>query len=491
MELSRFVRITRDGSATQGGTGYLLHGDLVLTARHVVTGAQDLVVHYDGREGLAETKKVRIAWEGDGDLDVAILDIETDLRIPRQVLDPRRFRGEVPWRSRGWARAAPEMQEGDACVVDGMSPLSGRAYEFSPKARHFDVGVDDPPRSVEWWKGVSGAPVFSDQWLVGVIACGDSPFDGKRLKAIPVAALWKEPGFLKEIGHDASWQELRERRRRALIDHLSEILSKHHKAAETLAAEEESWRRALKSEGAAGLAKALVDAPSWRSVLKAIDGAHERLLKSKDADSRGEARALEEVLRRALPEVYSASEYVSSPLEEGSLIVTLPVETETLAEVAMAAIEGRAVDYSEVKGKHDLPKGRGMYRFESLNQRTDFDYKSEGRVREWIVLLAEHLGLQPRVVETLGTPERMDELAQLVNFDLEREVRRYNLPRRYFLFTPDFQELHGDFLPLLSEKLPALQLGVLQGRGMADEIMNTEPLLSILFRSHELSSNER
>ncbi len=105
MELSRFVRITRDGSDTNGGTGYLLHGDLVLTARHVVAGAQDLVVHYDGREGAAETNEVKVAWEGDGDLDVAILAIGTDLRIPRQVLDPRRFRGEVPWRSRGWARA--------------------------------------------------------------------------------------------------------------------------------------------------------------------------------------------------------------------------------------------------------------------------------------------------------------------------------------------------------------------------------------------------
>lgn len=491
MELSRFVRITRDGSDTKGGTGYLLHGDIVLTARHVVAGAQDLVVHYDDREGRAETRKVRIAWEGGDDLDVAVLAIETGLRIPRQVLDPRRFRGEVPWRSRGWARAAPETPEGNACVVDGMSPLSGRAYEFSPTARHLHVGVDDPPRSVEWWKGVSGAPVWSDRWLIGVIAQGDTPFDGKRLNAVPVAALWKEPGFLREIGHDASWQELREGRRRALADHLSEILQEHHRAAETLAAEDETWRRTLKAEGAAGLAKALVDAPSWRSVLQAIDAAHDRLLKSKTADSSGEARALEALLRRALPEVYAASEYATSPLEEGSLVVTLPVETETLAEVAMAAIEGREVDFLEVRGKHDLPQGRGMYRFESLNQRTDFDYKSEGRVREWIVSLAEHLGLQPRVIQTLGTPERFDELAKLVNFELERDVRRYSLPRRYFLFTPDFQGLHGDFLALLSEKLPALQLGVLEGRGMAEEIMDTEPLLSILFRSSEPSSHER
>ncbi len=490
MDLSRFVRITRDGSATNGGTGYLLHSDLVLTARHVVADASELVVHYDGRLGPAEAKVERVAWEGAGDLDVAVLEVKTDRLLAREVLDPRRFRGELRWRSRGWARVAPLPSPASTSVVDAMSALGGRAYEFSVTAERFEVGVDDPPVGVDWWKGASGAPVFSDRGLLGVIAHGDRPFEGGRLAAIPIAALWGAEGFLAAIGNDASWQELRARRREELVDHLTEILTEHRKAAETLAAEDESWRRALLDKehgGPAGLARALVAAPSWRGVLNAVYCAHQRLLNAGNVgSSAGEAEALGRLLNRALPDVYAASEILQSPFAAGSLVLTLPVESETLAEISMAAIEGRPLDFDAVKGRRDVPRGRAMFSLESLTQPTDFDWKGEGAVREWILYLADWLGMAPKTLQTLGAPERIESLAKLVNHEIERDVRDH-LPRRFFLFTPEFQKKHGDFLTELGNRLPALQLAVLAGHELADELIATEPLLNILFHSQQPS----
>jgi len=340
MDLARFVRITRDGSDTSGGTGYLLNGDRVLTARHVVAGAKELTVHFDGHEGPDVARKVWVEWQGEADLDVAVLGVEADLRLARQILEPGRFRGELTWRSRGWARAARQPAPESTSIVDAMSSLAGRAYEFSPTARRFEVGVDDPPDGVDWWKGVSGAPVFCDQWLVGVIAHGDPTFEGGRLGAIPIAALWTAPRFLEAVGYDASWQELRARRRRELIGDLAAILEEHPKAADAIAAESPAWGAVLrrKGGGVAALAEALCEAPSWRSVLEAFDQAHRKLAEGAAAETTSEeADAIVEVLDRVLPEVYGASEMHEAPFAAGGLLVTLPVETSTLAEVAMAA----------------------------------------------------------------------------------------------------------------------------------------------------------
>ncbi len=504
MDLSRFVRITCDGSDSSGGTGYLLHGDLVLTARHVVKDALSLEVHYDGEDGPASTQKVRIVWQGENDLDVAVLAVETGLLLARQELDPRRFRGELPWRSRGWARVAPIPPAESTSVVDAMAPLGGRAYEFSKTASRFELGVDDPPSEVDWWKGASGAPVFSDRWLLGVIAQGDKPFEGRRLTAVPITALWGQAGFLEAIGHDASWQERRERRTRDLIADvtlllgarpsivadLTSILEAFPAAAEALAAEVPGWLKFLhdpKLHGAEGLARALVSMPSWRALLSVVDRAHEKA--AGRMDSVKQAKLLRSLLDRALPEVYAASEVSRSPFSEDDLPLDLPVASCTLAEIALAAIDGRATDWQEIRGKRDLPRGRAMFQFESLAQPTEFDYAMPGKVQEWILLLAHWIGMPENVLDSFNSGDRLNDLSRAINGELERDVRREHSPRRYFLFTPDFQEMFGCFIKEISARLPALQLVVLTGRNLADEYIDTEPLRNILFYSSKQSKN--
>ncbi len=240
MELARFVRITRDGSPSKGGTGYLIARHLVLTARHVVAGATRIEVLYDGADGKqAAAEPIQPPYLGDGDLDIAVLRIATDLDIPTVPLSPERFHGERPWRSRGWARAAREVKGDQAKQVDHMSALAGTAYEFSSEAQSFEAGVNDPPTEVEWWMGASGAPVFlGDRFperLVGVIAHGQRPFDGTRLRAVPLAAVWDDR-FLAAIDYEATEAERRHRRREDLISSLASALNLHESAAQAIAA---------------------------------------------------------------------------------------------------------------------------------------------------------------------------------------------------------------------------------------------------------------
>lgn len=488
MDLSRFVRITRDGSATSGGTGYLLHGDLVLTARHVVAGANELVVHYDGREGPAEAKPERVVWEGKDDLDVAVLAVKSDRLLAREVLTPRQFQGEVPWRSRGWARVAPAPSPKSTSVVDGMSGLGGRAYEFSATARRFEVGVDDPPKGVEWWKGVSGAPVFSDRWLLGVIAQGEKPFEGGRLDAIPIAALWKAPGFLAAIGIDASWQELRERRRRDLVVDLTTILTNNPEAAWEITVAEASWRAVVekKKDGGAGrLAVALCDAPSWRAVLETFDRVHESLWAGEKEDKAEQAETIVQILDRVLPEIYATTSLQALPAAENGLFITLPIETSTLAEVAMAAVDGRGLAYDSISERNSYPLGRGLYVWKRKGLPTDLDISSEGALREFLLQLAATIKMDREDQEAYRQPERLGDLAGGVNAALEREVRQYREPRRYFAYPSSFREACPGLLVQLREKVPALHLVELAAATRREEREQSDPLRSILFRSFD------
>src|SRR5208337_3555753 len=54
-------------------------------------------------------------------------------------------------------------------------------------------------KATNGWKGISGAPVFVDKRLVGVIAMHDQAFSTTTLKVVPICRLLKNPDFCKAI----------------------------------------------------------------------------------------------------------------------------------------------------------------------------------------------------------------------------------------------------------------------------------------------------
>ncbi len=497
MELARLVRITRDGSNVSGGTGYLIARHLVLTARHVVAGALRIEVHYDGADGKPATAEPsEPPYLGEGDLDIAVLRIATGLDLPTVPLVPERSRGDRPWRSRGWARAAKKVENGEAGEADRMSALAGKAYEFSQRARRIQLGVDDPPTEGDWWKGASGAPVFvsdrSVERLVGVIAQRDEPFEGNRLLAVPLAAAWDDPRFRVAIGYDKSEDERRRCRREELISTLESSLNLHEDAARAIAAEHPPWREALEQKDDGGfrsLATALCETPSWRQVIEALDRAHLQLVEREELDGSQRpllgsgSEAIVRIVERVLPEVYYSTTRERAPAGEGSFI-ELPVETATLAEIAMAAIDGRCLALDEVREKKTFPKSPVQIDPKHSRVPKGFDFKREAAFSEWLVVIARWIGLDPADIDTLRLPHRLDELARRIDSEIEADVRR-RAPRRYFVYPSEFADRNQAFLREFGNALRSLRFVELTGKGLTEERDACEPLRAILFRSYE------
>lgn len=487
MDLKRFARVVAHGAKTRCGTGYLLDGERVLTARHVVEDAKTLTVQYDDLTERRKEKKAKALWKGKDDLDVAVLEVETELRLARQIFRPEPLTQDQPWRSRGWPRASPPPTDDTGNVAGSVAPLRGMAPEFAKTARRIELEVEASPQETEWWRGVSGAPVFCGRQLVGVITGGAKAYGGRRLQAVPVSALWEAPGFRENVGYDASVEEWRESRHRKLLDDLSDLLRKDRKAAKAIA-ERIGWNEVLAGpDDFDGLAKAICSSSSWREMLKALYSAYEDLSR-KEGDR--DALAVLPILERALPEVYGSTTLDVMGRGDTGHLITLPVETETLAELAIAAFDGRGLAYEEVRGRHHYPGGRVRLQLQKDELEKGFDPQGMQAWFDWLVLLAKWVELSTGQVQKLADARRLADLARIVNDAFAREVRVFGEPRRYFAYPSRFAASNRAFLAKVREHLPDLHLVELAGETLADELGECSLLQAILFRSTQTRNRD-
>jgi len=490
VDLKRFARVVARGAKTHCGTvcgtGYFLDGERVLTARHVVEDAETLAVQYDDLTGRRQEKEAKLLWQGKTDLDAAVLGVETGLRLARQLLRPEPLRQDQPWRSRGWPRASPPPSDDDGSVLASLTALRGTAAEFAGTARRFELTVESPPTGAEWWRGVSGTPAFCGRRLVGIVADGPRPFAGGRLRAVPVSALWDAPGFREAVGYDVSVDELRAKRRQQLLDDLTDLLRRRPKATLAIAGERTEWK-ALQAKPER-LAESLCNSPSWRDVLDAFDAAHERL--SRQDGTEAEQAAVVRILERALPEIYGSTSLDLMASHDGGHLITLPIESKTLAELAMAAFDARDLDFQEVRSQQDYPAGNVGFLLPDEKLERGFDPEQDQAWLEWLDLMAKWIKLPEAEVQALGGTLRLDGLAKVVNHAFDREVRRYREPRRYFVYPSRFAARNSAFLAKVRDHLPALHLVELAGDTLADEIIECDPLQAILFRSYQTRNRE-
>lgn len=172
------VYATTGDSSWNCGSAYGVGPRLLLTAAHVVlvdgAPAQTVQVRLLGADGFIQCT---VVWHRyDRNLDVALL----------RVTDPERSLPQR-WKAVRWGRLVtsaintsvtaagfPDVQRHPDGVRD-TEQLSGRVNPLTGlKAGWYAVGVEDPPtrvrRSSTPWHGMSGAALFADGLLVGVVA---------------------------------------------------------------------------------------------------------------------------------------------------------------------------------------------------------------------------------------------------------------------------------------------------------------------------------
>ena len=490
MDLYRFARIqSRQDGKTRRGTGYFISNDVVLTARHVVEGAEEIRVEYQDFSGKRFKISARLS-EWTSPLDVALLRVETELRIGRQVFFKGRLPADKAYRSRGWARASQDEEGSQDAeknpvpknLLDFLTGIEGTAYEFAAGAESFQISVKEAPDDTEAWKGVSGAPVLCGWHLVGIITEGNKFFGGKRLHAVPVAKLWEDEDFRREVGE----YEEQERRLQKIIEDIAAILQKHPKTKLFLAREQTEWDEELPPRD---FARRICEHPSWMQVLKACDLAHRKL---RAGGQEPQAREVMKILCRVLPEIYRSTEFHVLPDGDGGQWMTLPYETKTLAELAIAGFEGRSLIYSPLESAGEVPFGAGLAEPSAVDaleesEEHGFDFTGEDMFQNWILIFAKSksLKLAKSDLAMLAQPHRFKEHLPLVDRAIQRDVEA-GMPRRYFCFPAGFRESHQEFLDLLREHLKSLHLIEMSGEmTRVQERLDTEPLAEILFRSQE------
>lgn len=460
MELSSFVRIF-DGDQLRG-TGYRLSRDRVLTALHVVDGAGDVRVEL-ARDDRVEAS---VLWRGDLDrgLDVAVLACEPDDDEPVGFaqLAPEPLSRKSRWSSWGCAVAGAPEKSGR----DGMVPLDGTAYPKTPDEEHLRLKADAWPVGIEGWQGISGAPVFVGGRIHGVIRQGPKGFGGQLIDATPMHRLLADEGFAKAVRREeaSKWEKIRA--------DICRLLEDESDATRAIADGKEAWQEAFAVEGAEGLTAAL-ERSTVDEVLLALHKAHGSLVGTRAA------KTVVKVLEILVPLLYDRQLAFSPP---GGVVLRVPVATPTVAEMAMAGVDARALRYRPVRDPKTMPEPLAQV---PKTLETGIDYEGARAFKDFV----DHLGAQfldeepRRLLQSQSEERRYEQLAGLVNDEIDWKAGAGGGLRHYFLFDSSFALDHQPLLELLHELLPALRLVELTSDDVRSDRRLCLPLRDLLYGS--------
>jgi tetratricopeptide (TPR) repeat protein len=208
------VYALRDPDQWECGSGTLVAHSLVLTAAHVVgsvgTPAKVRLLD-DGRLLSCE-----VAWSRrDVEVDAALLRITDETFIERDGLPPVRWGQLVCARAGAYCEALgfPQVKVSPDRVRDSEQ-LAGTLRPLgSLKTGRLDVVVGGAPESATStggspWQGMSGAGLFCNGVLVGVVARDEKGFASTRVGAVRVSPFVYDAEFQALIWPKGSWPGL-------------------------------------------------------------------------------------------------------------------------------------------------------------------------------------------------------------------------------------------------------------------------------------------
>lgn len=184
------------------GSGYLIAPRLVLTARHVVedrdTRAEwpqiQIRVGHPG-EGATVRRRATVLWRHPQDLDVALLLTHDAVEVPDSPVRWGRPVGKapLPYEGLGFPLATAE-EEREVEHLRGVLPL----LSSGSRARYVLDQEPAPEHRADGrraWGGASGAAVFCEDHVVGVVIEDNQSYGNRRLRASPAHAFVQDSEF--------------------------------------------------------------------------------------------------------------------------------------------------------------------------------------------------------------------------------------------------------------------------------------------------------
>ena len=336
-------------------TGYPVAPSKILTARHALYSKQG-----------AEPQKIKVRWhylKGEDDsynwrsatvvecgldeaLDVALLECDFPENIKYQCyLEPANPKKEFGWESAGFARAGKRDDERPP------TPLSGETYSAADNDPWLVLTEKGKVTEENMWAGISGAPVFVKErnTIAGVVVKCPPNYDATRLHAAPTWKLLACTGFREAIDYD-----VRAEHRNNVSREVQRTLLQTKDVFTALREGMEgcyhvAWEYQSETDVAEAMAEFIIDMPMVR-LLELFDSAITGFLA---LGKNSAAQQTRQLLYTLLPVAFDQRVIKSFNGDMLSGVWPVPFATTTVAEIVMAGVDGRAVEYVSQDDLHE------------------------------------------------------------------------------------------------------------------------------------------
>lgn len=211
-------KLRKEGQTVPIGTAYPVAPERILTSRHVLakkdqdidprlidlawyrvrrcpTSGQFIVCKDETGECFRpERKAISVVWDGGEEWDAVLLQcpFPKGITVPPDLLSGVLPEFHKNWSSEGFPKAG---------VGKGQPhTLKGETFGCAFSARSFQLQASTYPDEAEGWEGVSGAPIFVNERIIGLIQDVPVKFEARELQAIPMFRLLAIPEFRKAVG---------------------------------------------------------------------------------------------------------------------------------------------------------------------------------------------------------------------------------------------------------------------------------------------------
>ncbi|MBK8454426.1 MAG: serine protease [Thiofilum sp.] len=445
------------------GTGFALREGLVITARHVL---------YSDQIQVDSTKPRKIYWLGgsaEGELvteiifehaewDIAVLACPTPAIKTSALLMSKPAKSSTPWESIGYLAAGMNNKG-----IRIETPASGTCVSYVPSTdsavKHIQHLYPRDKLKTAEWQGMSGAPVFVEETaqLIGIlIRTADALPD--RLVMLSLAYVLAHCSELREklvwIEHSDAFSAVKQylNANTATLQALAKVIQQ---------------REPRVGDKVADVVRYLVQL-ELMELFKLIRQARQQ------SSSLTLKASLAQVIKRLLPSIYDAKTVLQLREENACGLLKIPYTSPVSAEVLMAGVTKREVDFTfypiskinpqlvAVPGKYclALPPETGSKGTQKTQQEAEDDLWQRiagGDTTENIQTnIDEYLYLN--IPEKSRSSRNRDQKRVMVNSTLQRLFNSEQSVQYYWILLEDDSQAWQEVVGFLNEKYPLIRL---------------------------------